>query len=298
MAQVAGGPGVETSNSPSSEFAADVASFAEEALEEVLDGDVSADCFVEARTEEEGGVYVVLTLPSSPPPGAVQAVGDAMKQMGADVAGAYSSTYQYGTFDMITIQSMPVEPPRGTLAMGGLYFVSTQNGVYHAVMLVSYQDDSSQAIATSGGDLPSGSETNLPAVSATPIATTAVPPVVAVVPTGVAGAINNDVKPALEEALGVSLVVESFFQTSAEGNNTVVISYVIDGSLPTLAGLQDGFSDTVNRLGGTASFSYAGEGTTSVIFDGLKAGGFNSISGGFSYTQDQIVVTLTSVSNQ
>jgi hypothetical protein len=285
------GSRVDSSKTPPSDFAAEVGRFAEDSLEEALVGDVSPACFIESKTPAGGSVYVALSLPGAPPTGVASAVGEAMKKRGANVVGSYSSTSTEGTFDLVSLQGIPAETPNKLPTTGALYFITTQEGTFQAVMLVSYTDIGS-------GQVSSG----MPNVPAAPSSTLAPLPalnVVPVSPTGMAGDINDDLKPALKNALGVDLLVQSFFQSSAGGNDTATISYVIHGQLPAGVDLSAALSEVVESLGGTVSFAFASAEGTSVLFEGINAGEF-SVGGGFTYVPStgQIAVTLTSINNQ
>jgi hypothetical protein len=278
---------VDSSKTPPSDFAEEVGRFAEDSLEEVLDGDVSPACFIESKTSAGGSVYVALILPDAAGTGVASAVGEAMEKRGADVLGSYSSTSPEGTFDIVTVQGLPVETPDNLPAAGGLYFVTTQPGDFMAVMVANYTDTVGQ---TSSGNssvpvVPSSTRAPLPASTVVPV-----------IPGGMMGSINSDIKPALEKALKTDLIVQNFFQSSTGGTNTGSISYVIGGQLPEGVELSAALSELTEDLEGTVSFAYSGNEGTSVAFEGVKAGGF-SAGGAFTYVPNtgQVVVTLTSV---
>ncbi len=286
MSQAFGGPDIDTSGSPQSDFAKEVAKFSEDALEQVFDGNVTAICFFEATMGDEGLVWIAFNLPSAPPSGAGQAVGDAMTAMGATVEGAFSSTTPGGTFDLVGFKSLPAEAPGGALSTGGLYFVTDETGSSLAVMMVGYEEGGEQSkVITSGQEAPSsGGRNDIPAV---------MPTIVPVVPTGTAATISDQLRPALEDALGVDLLVESFFETSAGGVNSVSLLYVIDGGVPDSAATVPGFTTVVEGLGGTVTFSMAAGSDANVTFDELKIADL-SASGSVGLTENKIFITIIS----
>jgi hypothetical protein len=143
---------VDSSKSPPSDFAAEVGRFAEDSLEEVLDGNVSPACSIESKTPDNGGQ------------------------------------------------------------------VSSGNS-------------------------------NVPAAPSSTLSPLPAPTAVSVSPTGMVGNINDDLKPALGKALGVDLIVQSFFQSSAGGGDTATISYVVAGQLPAGVDLSAALSNVVAGLG-------------------------------------------------
>lgn len=293
--QAFGGPDVETSGSPQSDFAREVGSFAENALEQVFEGDVTADCFFQATKEDEGGVWISLTLPGSPPSGAGQSVSEAMRDKGATVAGAYSSATSQGTFDFVALEAIPVDAPGNAPAQGGLYFVSTQEGGSFAVMMVGYQPNRGNR-ASDPNPVPSDTDAFTQGESSAqespePVAAGTATPVV---PSGMAGTVNGELQPALEEAFGVSLVVESFSQTAAGGTNSVTISYAVQGDLPDGTDPMASFTSVVEDFGGTVSFSMTGGGTSNVSFEGLQIGE-TTATGSFNMNQNQIGALLATV---
>ncbi len=150
ISQALGGPNLDTSGSPQSDFAEAVGKFSVEALEQIFDGNVTADCFFEATMGDEGVVWITLILPSAPPPGAGQAVGDAMAAMGATVV--FSTTTAAGAFDLVGLEGLPAKAPGGSTSTGGLYFVTNDQGASLAVLMVGYEEDSGQSspVVTSG----------------------------------------------------------------------------------------------------------------------------------------------------
>ena len=108
-----------------------------------------------------------------------------------------------------------------------------------------------------------------------------------------AATINDHLQPALEDALGVDLLVESFFETSASGANSVSLLYVISGGVPDSAATVPGFTTVVEGLGGTVSFSMAAGSDANVTFDELKIADL-SASGSVGLTENKIFVTIIS----
>ncbi len=283
MSQAFGGPDIDTSGSPQSDFAKEVAKFSEDALEQVFDGNVTANCFFEATMGDEGLVWIAFNLPSAPPSGAGQAVGDAMTAMGATVEGAFSSTTPGGTFDLVSFKSLPTEAPGGALSTGGLYFVTDETGSSLAVMMVGYEGSGGQGNQVITSSQPGGGN-DIPAM---------MPTIVPVVPAGMAAAISNQLRPALEDALGVDLLVESFFETSTGGTNSISLLYVIDGGLSDNSDVLPSLTNVVESLGGTVTFSMAAGGDANVAFDKLKIGDL-SASGSVGLTENKIFVTIIS----
>lgn len=292
MAQVLGGPSIETSESPPSDFAAELGQFTKEALEDVFDGDVSVDCFVEASTGDGGGVWIALTLPEAPPSGAAESVGDAMEAMGATVAGAVSANSAGGTFGLVSLETLPLNPPSGDISMGSLYFVTSPEGYYQAVMLASYEDNSGgngQVTSSVGADPSSGSGMDIRSIPTTG------PTTIAVTPTGMAATINDKIQPALEDILSVSLAVESFVQISAGGTDTVSLFYGVDDGLLDDTDVVAGFTEIVEGLDGTVTFSMVAGGGVNVTFEGLAIEEL-TMSGTLGISGGKIFVIISNIS--
>ena len=287
LSQAFGGPGFGTSDAPQSDFAEAVAKFTEEALERVFDGNVTADCFFEANLGNEGLVWIAFVLPSAPPTGAGQAVGEAMTALGATVAGSSSAAITGGTFDLVGVQALPAEAPGGATSNGGLYFVTDEGGASLAVILVGYRDDNKQSSQATAG----GQEKPPPGAGITESA--GAPAAVGVVPTGRAAIVNEQLRPALEDALGVNLIVESFFDTTAGGANSVSLLYAIDGDVPEIGTMVSSFTGVVEDLGGTVIFSMASGGNASVTFDRLNISGI-SANGNAGFHEGKVFVTFVS----
>ena len=287
LSQAFGGPGFGTSDAPQSDFAEAVAKFTEEALEQVFDGNVTADCFFEAAMGNEGLVWIAFVLPSAPPTGAGQAVGEAMTALGATVAGSSSAAIAGGTFDLVGFQALPAEAPGGATSNGGLYFVTDEAGASLAVMLVGYWNatgQGSQGIA-GGQEKPSPGTGNTESAGA--------PKTKEVVPTGMAAIVNDQLRPALEDALGVNLIVDSFFDTTAGGTNSVSLLCAIDGDVPEIGTMVSSFTGAVEDLGGTVIFSRAFGGNADVTFDRIKISGI-SANGSAGFAEGRVFVTFVS----
>ena len=287
MSQAFGGPGFSTSDAPQSDFAEAVAKFSEEALEQVFDGNIAADCFFEANMGNEGVVWIAFVLPSAPPTGAGQAVGEAMTALGATVAGSSSTAITGGTFDLVGFQGLPAEAPGGGTSNGGLYFVTDEEGVSLAVMLVGYRDDDGQStqVIAGGQEKPSPGTGNTESVVA--------PMTEEVLPTGMAATVNDEIRSALEAALGVKLIVESSFEATSGGTNSVSLLYAIDGDVPENSNRVSSITAAVENLGGTVTFSMATGGDATVTFDKLKISGF-SASGSVGFAENKVFVTILS----
>ena len=277
IGQAMGGPDVETSGSPGSDFAREVGEFAEESLEEVFNGDVSTDCFLEVKMAGEGGLWVSLTLPGPPPSGAGQALGEAMTKRGATIEGAFSSSVAGASFDLVGVKDLPIESPSGGDLSGGLYFVTDDDGVSFAVMIVAYdQSNAGQDPASGAGEPP-------------PIAPTAV--VVAVTPSGTAKLVDSEFRPALQQAFDVDLIVESFFEVTVGAGTSVTVAYVIDGDASAVSDPLASLTKVIEGLGGTVSFSFAGGDTATVTFEGLQVSGLTA-GGTLTLLENQFAVTL------
>ena len=100
-------------------------------------------------------------------------------------------------------------------------------------------------------------------------------------------------EPALESALGVELVLESFFQTAAAGTNTVTLAYVIDGGMPSGSDPLPGLTQVVESLGGNVSFNFSSEEMTNVTYEGVTLGG-GTATGSLTLDGTRISVILSS----
>lgn len=300
-AQTAGG-NIETSATPQSELAEKVGDFAVDSLQDALEGDVSADCYMEFSSDDETGVWVALTLPDTFSSGAANLVSDAMAERGASVTGTMSSGSQGATFDLVAFDSLPfdapagapVDAPAGSDLMGALYFVASTDGAYLAVMLASSGDSGGDATSESGSDSSGDSASSDAAVSNEGEANTpgTTEPPVAVAPSGLADTVNDILEPALEDALGIDLVVTSFFQTGSAGDNAITLSYAFGESLPSLEEGAAALTGVIEELGGNVTFNMsAAEGST-VLFEQVEIGEF-TLSGTLSLSVDTVVALVT-----
>ncbi len=271
----AGGANFDTSGSPKSEFAKNMASFAEDALETVLDGDVSGDCFFEGTVGDEGAVWIAMSLPSNPPAGSAQAMGDAMTQMGATVTGAISAGAQTGGFDMVAFEGLPFETPSGASVEGAVMFMTTPEGQTLAMVMAGYKNRAESQPSPVDGVRPETSVADIP---------------VAVVPSGDAAAVNDVLQPQLEAALGVGLVVEIASQISAGANSIVSLSYAPDGEIS--ADSLASFTQVVESLGGAVTLSMTAGGGSIVTFEGMAINDLTA-SGSLTLADDKILATFT-----
>lgn len=102
----------------------------------------------------------------------------------------------------------------------------------------------------------------------------------AVVPSGTAGRINDDLEPALEQALGVDLVVAEVQDYTGQGGNEVQITYAISEDLlqgeliySTSADLPMKISGALESLGASIANAIASGNGLSFGFQGVEAGG-------------------------
>jgi hypothetical protein len=102
----------------------------------------------------------------------------------------------------------------------------------------------------------------------------------AVVPSGTAARINDDLEPALEQALGVGLIVEEVQDYTDQGGNEVSITYTINEDLlqgeliySAKADLLVKISGALESLGANIANAIASGNGLSFGFQGLEAGG-------------------------
>ncbi|MFQ6027922.1 MAG: hypothetical protein ACE5Q6_10560 [Dehalococcoidia bacterium] len=288
--QAMGGPSIESSGSPQSFFAENVADFVSESLAEVLGGSVSADCFMEASMEQEAGVWIALSLPGGLPEGAAQSIGDNMAENGATVSGAFNSASMGGTFDMVAFEKLPFDSPNGGAIQGGLFFLATEEGNNLAIAVATYTA-AGDSLSAAGSEITAGEYAGEAQVDSVPVPAEAP---VAVAPTGFAAEINEELQPVLEEALGVTLILESFFQTETASGATVTLAYFIDGESPSGSDPLPGLTEAVEALGGKVSFSFSSGDAANVTYEGLNLGGL-ATTGSFTVGDNRISVILTSV---
>lgn len=113
------------------------------------------------------------------------------------------------------------------------------------------------------------------AVSPTPITPTAEPASDVGTPNEMVAIINDQLKPRLEDALGVSLTVKTSTvgRISTGGGTSVSIEYTVDGGYPDEADLLSGLTGTVESFEGTVQ-SVRGAGANRIVgFKDLKIGG-------------------------
>jgi hypothetical protein len=281
------GVNMETSGTPGSELAEDVRDFAVESLQEALEGDVSAGCFMEFSSDGETGVWIALTLPDAIASGAADRVSDAMTERGASVTGAMSSASQGATFDLVSFDALPFEAPNDADLQGAVYFVANTDGAYMAVVIASYSDDSSSDDSSPSDGTPSDGGSQVEEYTPGPTE-----PPVAVVPSGLAETINDGLEPALEDALGIGLVVESFFQMGSEGSNAITLSYAFEEPLPSSVDGASALTRAIEELGGSVTFSMsAAEGTTAA-FEKVEIGGL-TLSGTLTMAENSIAALVS-----
>jgi hypothetical protein len=115
---------------------------------------------------------------------------------------------------------------------------------------------------------------------------------VAVVPSGLAGTINDGLQPALEDAMGIDLVVNSVFETGSAGNNVVTLTYAFGETLPSLENGSAALTEAIEGLGGNVTFSISAAGGASAAFEKVEVGEF-VLTGNLSLSENGIVAQLT-----
>ena len=121
------------------------------------------------------------------------------------------------------------------------------------------------------------------------------PTTIAVTPTGMAATINDKIQPALEDILSVSLAVESFVQISAGGTDTVSLFYGVDDGLLDDTDVVAGFTEIVEGLDGTVTFSMVAGGGVNVTFEGLAIEEL-TMSGTLGISGGKIFVIISNIS--
>jgi hypothetical protein len=117
---------------------------------------------------------------------------------------------------------------------------------------------------------------------------------VAVAPSGLANTLNDSLEPALEDALGIDLVLTSFFQTGSAGDNAITLSYAFGEPLPSLEEGAAALTGVIEALGGNVTFNMsAAEGST-VLFEQVEFGEV-TLSGTLSLSADTVVALVTLV---
>ena len=111
---VQGGPSVNAqySQSAPSDEAGEIAEFFEGALEAALDGSVSAECFWEVSSTEQGGdsgraIWVSLELPRNPSSEDVQAIQNELNSRGASVGTFFGGQASGEQGSMIIVTEIP-----------------------------------------------------------------------------------------------------------------------------------------------------------------------------------------------
>jgi hypothetical protein len=118
------------------------------------------------------------------------------------------------------------------------------------------------------------------------------------VPSGLAKTVNDGLEPALEEALGIDLVLNSYFPTESGfptesvGNNVITLSYAFGEPLPSLEEGASALTGVIEGLGGNVTFNMsAAEGATAA-FEQAQIGEF-TLSGTLSLSADAIVALVS-----
>ena len=267
-----GGPDAASSDSARSQFAEDVANFADQALESVVDGNVSAHCFFEGSFEGEGFVWISMSLPGSPASGTSQALQGAMTNMGATITGGFSTGAQGGTFELVGFEDLPFDSPVGSSVGGAVYFVTTPEEQSLALVVATYAASSDTADTSSIPSLPPASPVGVPGV--------------------VSGGADSDITDKgnrslehelgafLERKLGISF--EPFQASTGIVNSipgvgqvtTIIFHLGILGEMErNQAEVEQTLREFVESHGGTPDLVQTIEGSTTIIFTQLKVNG-------------------------
>jgi hypothetical protein len=290
-----GGPTVQTNYSAnaSSDEARAIANFFEDALEDALDDDVSAECFWEVNSTQGGvtnrAMYVSLSLPEFPDAEAVGNIQSALTDKGASVLSSSSSTVQGQSYAMVMVNALPLDL-EGEVT--GMLILSEEYAILYAG-----QDLSSQENNTPPTSVPPSSSAGSSSSSAGSSGSVSTPPTQAPAVSNVSvngGQILATLKDEFEDALDVTLVTENNFQSTSPQGVSVVISFIIEEGSTVPSDAADRLEDVAKSHNANVTGKFTSQGTALVVFENLEIQG-NSATGSFAISEDQenLIVTLT-----
>lgn len=315
ITSAAGIPGaalsIGASTTPTTEFSEQVSEFFTDLIENALSVDADVTCFFEVSAGEDGaGLWMSLSLSETVGSNAVDLLTQELMSEGVetDSSSSFSANFGQGAFSFIGFESIP-----GVDAdSGGLMMVSGDSIVVTAGSDFGSDDDDDGSlfggIGSNGGtgdDTPAGGalddiiasavsgstatgSTGGSSGSGSPTATPVVSIGGAVSLTGATGDVNDELEPALEDALGVSLEVSSSFSSATGGVTTTIFAYDVSGTISV--DLTEAFTDVITEFGGSVDFSFSAGGATNVTFSGASIAGLTV--GGSLNAADEIAVTL------
>lgn len=280
-----GGPTIqaEYSRSPTSDEAAAIANFFEEALNEAFGGGVSAECYWEVSAsqgdESSLGLWVSLQLPFEPSPEVIQATQDSLAANGATVGGFFSNPVGGESASMIVVGDLPLGLEGDS---GGMLMFMGQ----FAIIIAGQGTDSGSS---------QSSQAALPAPAQTSNSGSAAPP-----PPAPIQQISADTQGIiewfqrkLEDTLGVSLEVGGSFQSSAGGQSSLLVTFQIPEGSSLPSDVTSQFEEIAESANATIVGTINIGGIVVVNFENLSVEGI-SATGVIAHdgTQNNITVTL------
>lgn len=233
---------LEGAGSPTSALAKDLGGLFDSVLADAGGGDVSARCFYEVQVGEGQGVWVAFELSQrNLPSDFVERIESDLVSKGAEVGGVFSASA--GDQNMIVIGKFP---PGMDSALGGLVLI-----VGNMAFVVTGIGDS----ASSSAPEPE-STTPVPTL---PFAGPLIPP------SAMADAIDEAIKPSVEEALGVTLDLEISIATGPSGSS---MSYRIEGE--PAVNIEDALTQVLEAMGARIVSTSSFGGALFIEFEDLK----------------------------
>jgi hypothetical protein len=214
VSQAQGGPSIQAhySLTPQSIEVRELTNFFESALDDALNGGVSAECYWELITtsgnESTRAAWISLKLPAEPSAEAVQRIQDSLAARGATVGGFVSTPSGGEASAMIVVSDIPAGLAGET---SGMLIFSEE----YAVLIVSHSTGATGQSTQISPAAASGSAT------ATPVATVPSQQMAST------SAIVESLKSSLERGFGTDLEVEGTFQSSSGGVTSLIITYQI-----------------------------------------------------------------------
>ena len=272
---VQGGPTIQAqySKSPTSDEAATIAGFFEDALNDAFGGGVSAECYWEISASQAGesglALWVALQLPFVPSSETIQAVQDSLAAKGATVAGSFSSTAGGEVSS-----TLMVELPFGQGGdSGGMLMFMEQ----FAIVIAGQGIDSGTSQSSQGSP---------PAIIPPP------PPAPVQQASADTEGITDWFQGKLEDSLGVSLEVEGSFQSSAGGQSSLLVTFRIPEGTSLPSDVADQFKEIAESANANILATMSFGDVAMVNFENLKVEGV-SASGAIALDSSQNNVTVT-----
>jgi hypothetical protein len=271
-----GGPTVQAqySQSPTSDEAAAIANFFEDALNDAFGGGVSAECYWEVSGSQGGesglALWVSLQLPSVPSAETIQATQASLAARGATVAGFFASPAGGEVSSTIMVE-LPFG--QGGDSGGMLMFMEE-----FAIIIAGQGTDSGASESSQTSPAPTASAPPPPSSVQQASADTE----------GIADWFQGK----LEDALGVSLEVEGSFQSSTGGQSSLLVTFRIPEGTSLPSDVADQFEEIAESANANILATMSFGDVAMVNFENLKVEGV-SASGAIALDSTQNNVTVT-----